>query len=139
MSSSTKASDRLLMSAPVGSFDRRSGDEAASAPIAHHTPPGGTPLFEFDPRIAATLGHVAGAVSLTAMGPASGKSIVALGLVELRSRRVSRVGFYRPIVQRLSAAPGFTKIGGTCGTRPVMRRDFWLGGRSRDRIDRACP
>ena len=35
------------------------------------------------------------------MGPASGKSIVALGLVELLSRRVSRVGFYRPIVQRL--------------------------------------
>jgi phosphate acetyltransferase len=33
------------------------------------------------------------------MGPASGKSIVALGLVELLSRRVSRVGFYRPIVQ----------------------------------------
>jgi phosphate acetyltransferase len=44
---------------------------------------------------------VAGAVYLTAMGPASGKSIVALGLVELLSRRVSRVGFYRPIVQSL--------------------------------------
>jgi phosphate acetyltransferase len=44
---------------------------------------------------------VAGAVYLTAMGPASGKSIVALGLVELLSRRVSRVGFYRPIVQAL--------------------------------------
>jgi len=44
---------------------------------------------------------VAGAVYLTAMGPASGKSIVALGLVELLSRRVSRVGFYRPIVQRV--------------------------------------
>ncbi len=35
------------------------------------------------------------------MGPASGKSIVALGLVELLARRVPRVGFYRPIVQRL--------------------------------------
>jgi phosphate acetyltransferase len=44
---------------------------------------------------------VARAVYLTAMGPASGKSIVALGLVELLSRRVSRVGFYRPIVQAL--------------------------------------
>jgi phosphate acetyltransferase len=44
---------------------------------------------------------VAEAVYLTAMGPASGKSIVALGLVELLSRRVSRVGFYRPIVQSL--------------------------------------
>jgi phosphate acetyltransferase len=36
------------------------------------------------------------------MGSASGKSIVALGLVELLSRRVSRVGFFRPIIQ---AAP----------------------------------
>ena len=48
-----------------------------------------------------TLGPVAAGVYLTAMGPASGKSIVALGLVELLSRRVSRVGFYRPIVQAL--------------------------------------
>ena len=38
-------------------------------------------------------------VYLTAMGPASGKSIVALGLVEHLSRRVSRLGFFRPIVQ----------------------------------------
>ncbi len=52
-------------------------------------------------RSAATVNRVAHAVYLTAMGPASGKSIVALGLVELLSRRVSRVGFYRPIVQRL--------------------------------------
>jgi phosphate acetyltransferase len=51
--------------------------------------------------VAATLDVVARAVYLTAMGPASGKSIVALGLVELLSRRVSRVGFYRPIVQRV--------------------------------------
>ncbi len=50
---------------------------------------------------ATTIEVVAGAVYLTAMGPASGKSIVALGLVELLSRRVSRVGFYRPIVQGL--------------------------------------
>ena len=40
-------------------------------------------------------------VYLTAMGSASGKSIVALGLVELLSRRVSSVGFYRPIVKSL--------------------------------------
>jgi phosphate acetyltransferase len=51
--------------------------------------------------MAATIVVVARAVYLTAMGPASGKSIVALGLVELLSRRVSRVGFYRPIVQAL--------------------------------------
>ncbi len=35
------------------------------------------------------------------MGPASGKSMVALGLVDLLSRRVSRVGFFRPIVGSL--------------------------------------
>ena len=52
-------------------------------------------------RRTATLETVAGGVYLAAMGPASGKSIVALGLVELLSRRVSRVGFYRPIVQAL--------------------------------------
>ncbi len=51
--------------------------------------------------VTATIVTVAGAVYLTAMGPASGKSIVALGLVELLARRVSRVGFYRPIVQGL--------------------------------------
>ncbi|MCB0969321.1 MAG: AAA family ATPase, partial [Ilumatobacter sp.] len=41
------------------------------------------------------------AVYLTAMGPSSGKSLVALGLVELLSRRVGRVGFFRPVVQSL--------------------------------------
>jgi phosphate acetyltransferase len=35
------------------------------------------------------------------MGAASGKSLVALGLVELLSRRVRAVGFFRPIVQHL--------------------------------------
>ncbi len=40
-------------------------------------------------------------VYLTATGPASGKSAVALGVVELLSRRVERVGFFRPIVGRL--------------------------------------
>jgi phosphate acetyltransferase len=35
---------------------------------------------------------------VTAMEPASGKSVVALGLMELLSRRVERLGFFRPIV-----------------------------------------
>src|SRR5262245_7264848 len=35
---------------------------------------------------------------VTAMEPESGKSIVALGLMELLSRRVERLGFFRPIV-----------------------------------------
>ncbi len=33
------------------------------------------------------------------MGPSSGKSLVALGLVELLSRRVSRLGFFRPVIR----------------------------------------
>jgi phosphate acetyltransferase len=35
------------------------------------------------------------------MGPASGKSIVALGLVELLSHRITRIRFVRPIVQHV--------------------------------------
>ena len=35
---------------------------------------------------------------VTAMAPESGKSVVALGLMELLSRRVERLGFFRPIV-----------------------------------------
>ena len=40
-------------------------------------------------------------VYLTATGPKSGKSAIVLGLVELLSRRVERVGFFRPIVHEL--------------------------------------
>ena len=35
---------------------------------------------------------------VTAMAPESGKSVVALGLMELLSRRVERLGFFRPVV-----------------------------------------
>src|SRR5256885_11140245 len=35
---------------------------------------------------------------VTAMEPQSGKSVVALGLAELLSGRVERLGFFRPIV-----------------------------------------
>jgi len=35
---------------------------------------------------------------VTAMEPQSGKSVVALGLMELLSPRVDRLGFFRPIV-----------------------------------------
>src|ERR671937_199107 len=35
---------------------------------------------------------------ITAMEPQSGKSIVTLGLMELLSTRVQRLGFFRPIV-----------------------------------------
>ena len=37
-------------------------------------------------------------VYVTAMEPQSGKSVVALGLMELLSARTDRVGFFRPLV-----------------------------------------
>jgi phosphate acetyltransferase len=40
---------------------------------------------------------------VTAMEPSSGKSVVALGLMELLSRRVRRLGFFRPIVRTTDA------------------------------------
>jgi phosphate acetyltransferase len=36
---------------------------------------------------------------VTAMGPSSGKSVVTLGLMDLLSRRVGRVGFFRPVIR----------------------------------------
>jgi phosphate acetyltransferase len=44
-------------------------------------------------------GAVARSVYITAMGPSSGKSVVTLGLMELLSRRVGRVGFFRPVIR----------------------------------------
>ena len=38
-------------------------------------------------------------VYITAMGPSSGKSLVALGFMEMLSARLSRVGFFRPIIR----------------------------------------
>jgi phosphate acetyltransferase len=35
---------------------------------------------------------------IAAMEPKSGKSVVALGLMELLSRRVRKVGFFRPVI-----------------------------------------
>jgi phosphate acetyltransferase len=41
---------------------------------------------------------MARSIYITAMEPQSGKSVVALGLMELLSTRVERLGFFRPIV-----------------------------------------
>jgi phosphate acetyltransferase len=46
-------------------------------------------------RLSARLAHN---LYITAMDPESGKSLVALGIMELLSTRVPRVGFFRPIV-----------------------------------------
>jgi phosphate acetyltransferase len=40
------------------------------------------------------------------MGPSSGKSMVTLGLMELLSRRVGRVGFFRPVIRAGHAPDG---------------------------------
>ncbi|HWX45926.1 MAG TPA: phosphate acetyltransferase [Solirubrobacteraceae bacterium] len=38
-------------------------------------------------------------IYITAMGPYSGKSVVALGFMEMLSARLQRVGFFRPIIR----------------------------------------
>ncbi len=38
-------------------------------------------------------------IYITAMGPGSGKSVVALGFTEMLSARLQRVGFFRPIIR----------------------------------------
>ena len=38
-------------------------------------------------------------IYITAMGPYSGKSIVALGFMEMLSARLARIGFFRPIIR----------------------------------------
>jgi phosphate acetyltransferase len=43
-------------------------------------------------------------IYITAMGPYSGKSVVALGFMEMLSARVERIGFFRPIVRTDSEA-----------------------------------
>jgi phosphate acetyltransferase len=43
-------------------------------------------------------------IYITAMGPYSGKSIVALGFMEMLSARLERIGFFRPIVRGGSEA-----------------------------------
>ena len=58
------------------------------------------PLRSAGPRLRRHRGRraVARNVYITAMGPQSGKSVVALGLMELLCARTDRVGFFRPLV-----------------------------------------
>ncbi|HYM53724.1 MAG TPA: phosphate acetyltransferase, partial [Solirubrobacteraceae bacterium] len=41
-------------------------------------------------------------IYITAMGPNSGKSVVALGFTEMLSARLRRIGFFRPIIRGLA-------------------------------------
>jgi phosphate acetyltransferase len=42
---------------------------------------------------------VAQSIYITAMGPSSGKSVVALGFMEMLSARLQRIGFFRPVIR----------------------------------------
>ena len=42
---------------------------------------------------------MAQSIYITAMGPSSGKSVVALGFMEMLSARLQRIGFFRPIIR----------------------------------------
>ena len=42
---------------------------------------------------------MAQSIYITAMGPYSGKSVVALGFTEMLSARLQRIGFFRPIIR----------------------------------------
>jgi phosphate acetyltransferase len=48
---------------------------------------------------------LARSVYVTALEPQSGKSVVALGIVELMSARAARVGFFRPVVPDAESDP----------------------------------
>jgi phosphate acetyltransferase len=43
--------------------------------------------------------HVARRIYITAMAPRSGKSLVALGMMEMLAARTERVGFFRPVIR----------------------------------------
>jgi phosphate acetyltransferase len=45
---------------------------------------------------------VAKSIYITAMGPHSGKSVVALGFTEMLAARLQRVGFFRPVIRGAS-------------------------------------
>ena len=49
--------------------------------------------------------RLARSLYITGMEPDSGKSVVALGLMEMLSSRVERVGFFRPIVASSGGDP----------------------------------
>ena len=41
---------------------------------------------------------MANSLYIAAMAPGSGKSVVALGIMEILSRRIRRIGYFRPVV-----------------------------------------
>jgi phosphate acetyltransferase len=43
-------------------------------------------------------------IYVTAMGPSSGKSVVALGFMEMLSARLQRIGFFRPVIRSAEEA-----------------------------------
>jgi phosphate acetyltransferase len=55
-------------------------------------------------------GRAARSVYLAAIEPGSGKSVVALGLMELLSRRLGRVGYFRPVIATEAAPDGDVEL-----------------------------
>ena len=61
-------------------------------------------------------------IYITAMGPHSGKSVVALGFMEMLSARLRRIGFFRPVVRTASEPDPQIEL---------MRDRYQLAGRLR--------
>ena len=62
-------------------------------------PPRMSPSRPADIVAVAPRPPVAQNIYITAMGPHSGKSVVALGFTEMLSARLQRVGFFRPVIR----------------------------------------
>ena len=54
---------------------------------------------------------MASSVYVAGLGPGVGKGTVALGLIELLSRQVARIGVFRPLVSGTGADPLLTLLG----------------------------
>ncbi len=66
--------------------------------------------------------RLARSLYITGMEPDSGKSVVALGLMEMLSSRVERVGFFRPIVASGGSDPRSSSCGSATSWTSSMTR-----------------
>ncbi len=48
---------------------------------------------------------MANSLYIAAVAPGSGKSVVALGIMEMLSRRIRKIGYFRPVIPS-GQAPG---------------------------------
>ena len=71
-------------------------------------------------------------VYLAALEPDTGKSVVALGMMELLAGRVERVGFFRPVVERRSTPDPLVQL--MCERYPVPGEPADLQGVTYDEL-----